>query len=161
MGIFTLFLLWSLTFLLGRWKRQGVWRFSCLIPGMVFFRVLLTAALLSHLVAASGLQGDFVGWLAVVARTGFYVAFAELVLDLTWVVVTRINRRRVAPSRILRDLAFVAAVVVIVAAELCSQGLLTTVGSVAVLGGLAFLVGPGAASQIGNVSAALAVQAER
>ena len=61
MGIFTLFLLWSLTFLLGRWRQQGTQRFSGLIPSMVFFRVSLTAALLSRLVTLSGLQGDFVG----------------------------------------------------------------------------------------------------
>ena len=110
---------------------------------MVFFRVSLTAALLSRLVTSLGLQGHFVGWFAVVAKTGLYVAFVELVLDLTWVMVTRFDPRGVAPPRILKDLALVTASVAIVAAELNSQGLLSTVGSAAVLGGLAFLVGPG------------------
>lgn len=161
MGIFILLILWSLTFLLGRWRQQGTRRFSRWIPSMVFFRVSLTAALLSRLVTASGLQGDFVGWFAVVAKTGLYVAFVELVLDLLWVLVTRLNHRGVAPPRILKDLALVAAAFVIVAVEMNSQGLLTTVGSAAVLGGLAFIVGPGSATQIGNISSALAVQVER
>ena len=73
----------------------------------------------------------------------------------------RLNHRGVAPPRILKDLALVAAAVVIVAVEMNSQGLLTTVGSAAVLGGLAFIVGPGSATQIGNISSALAVQVER
>ena len=128
---------------------------------MVFFRVSLTAALLSRLIAASGFRGDFVGWFAIVAKTGLYVAFLELVLDLIWVVVIRLNHRGVAPPRILKDLALVAAAVVIVAVEMNSQGLLTTVGSAAVLGGLAFIVGPGSATQIGNISSALAGQVER
>ena len=128
---------------------------------MVFFRVSLTAALLSHLIAASGFRGDFVVWFAIVAKTGLYVAFLELVLDLIWVVVIRLNHRGVAPPRILKDLALVAAAVVIVAVEMNSQGLLTKVGSAAVLGGLAFIVGPGSATQIGNILSALAVQVER
>ena len=161
MEIFLLFILWSLTFLLGRWRQQGAQRFTRLIPSMVFFRVSLTAALLSRLITASGLRGEFVGWLEVVAKTGLYVALVELALDLIWVMVARLNHRGVAPPRILKDLALVAAAVAIVTAELNNQGLLTTVGSAAILGGLAFLVGPGSANQIGNISAALAVQVER
>ena len=128
---------------------------------MVFFRVSLTITLLNSLITASGFRGDFVGWFAIVAKTGLYVAVLELVLDLIWVVVIRLNHRGVAPPRILKDLALVAAAVVIVAVEMNSQGLLTTVGSAAVLGGLAFIVGPGSATQIGNISSALAGQVER
>ena len=73
------------------------------------------------LIAASGFRGDFVGWFAIVAKTGLYVAFLELVLDLIWVVVIRLNHRGVAPPRILKDLALVAAAVVIVAVEMNSQ----------------------------------------
>ena len=161
MEIFLFFILWSLSFLLGHWRQQGTQRFTRLIPSMLFFRVSLTAALLNLLVTASGLQGDFVGWLSVVAKTGLYVALVELALDLVWAMVARLNHRGVAPPRILKDLALAAAAVAIVTAELNSQGLLTTVGSAAILGGLAFLVGPGSANQIGNISAALAVQVER
>ena len=70
MGIFILLILWSLTFLLGRWRQQGTRRFSRWIPSMVYFRVSLTAALLSRLVTASGLQGDFVGWFALLPKPG-------------------------------------------------------------------------------------------
>ena len=70
------------------------------------------------LIAASGFRGDFVGWFAIVAKTGLYVAFVELVLDLIWVVVIRLNHRGVAPPRALKDLALVAAAVVIVAVEM-------------------------------------------
>ena len=161
MGFLILVTIWLFTFALGRWRQLGTRRFSRFIPSMVFFRVSLTAALLNRLVTASGVQGNFVGWFAVVAKTGLYVAFVELILDLIWAAVTRLNHKGVAPPRILRDLALVAAGIAVVAAELNSQGVLTTVGSAAVLGGLAFIVGPGSATQIGNISSALAVQVER
>ena len=161
MGSFVLFSLWLLTFVLGRLRQQGKRRFSRFIPSMVFFRVSLTAALLSKALAISGLQGDIVDWIGIVSKTGLYVAFVELVLDVIWAVLIRLNQQGVAPPRILKDLSLVAAAMVVVAAELNSQGLLTTIGSAAVLGGLAFIVGPGSATQIGNISSALAVQVER
>ena len=48
---------------------------------MVFFRVSLAAALVSNVVTASGLEGDIVNWIAVIAKTGLYVAFVELGLE--------------------------------------------------------------------------------
>ena len=53
------------------------------------------------------------------------------------------------------------AAMLIVAVKLQAEGLLTTVGSVAVLGGLAFVMGPGSSSQISNISYALTFQVER
>jgi len=161
MGILLLFILWVLTFVLGRIRQLGKLRLSRFIPSMVFFRVALTAALLSQLLEGFGLEGDLLNWIAVVAKTGLYVALVELVLDVIWALVIRLNQRGVAPPRILKDLALAGAAFVVVAAELRTQGLLTTVGSAAVLGGLAFIVGPGSATQIGNISSALAVQVER
>mgnify|MGYP001158242774 FL=1 len=161
MTSFFLFALFLLTVVLGRLRQLGTWRFSRLIPSMTFFRVALAAGLLSRLVTGFGLQGEIVDWIAVIAKTGLFVALAELALDLIWVVLARLSHRGVAPPRILKDLVLVAAAFVVVAAELNSQGVLTTVGSAAVLGGLAFIVGPGSATQIGNISSALAVQVER
>ena len=161
MGSLLLIISFLLTFLLGRIRQLGSSRLSRFIPSMVFFRVSLAAALLSNGLQGAGLEGDIVDWIAVVAKTGLYVAFVELALDVIWALVIRLSSRGVAPPRILKDLALVAAAFVVVAAELNSQGLLTTVGSAAVLGGLAFIVGPGSATQISNISAALAVQVER
>ena len=161
MGSLLLSVFFLLTFLLGRIRQLGSSRLSRFIPSMVFFRVSLAAALLSRGLAAAGLEGDVVNWIAVVAKTGLYVAFVELALDVIWALVVRLSPRGMAPPRILKDLALVVAAFVVVAAELNSQGLLTTVGSAAVLGGLAFIVGPGSATQISNISSALAVQVER
>lgn len=161
MGSLLLIFLFLLTFLLGRIRQLSSLRLSRLIPSMVFFRASLAAALVSKGLTASGLEGDIVDWAAVVAKTGLYVAFVELGLDVIWALLIRLSPRKVAPPRILKDLALVAAAFAVVAAELNSQGLLTTVGSAAVLGGLAFIVGPGSATQIGNISSALAVQVER
>ncbi len=161
MTIFLFSALLLLTVVLGRLRQLGTWRFSRLIPSMTFFRVALAAAVMSRVLIGFGLQGEIVNWIAVTAKTGLWVALVELALDLVWVVAARLSHRGVAPPRILKDLALVAAAVVVVASELNSQGVLTTVGSAAVLGGVAFIVGPGSATQIGNISSALAVQVER
>ena len=52
------------------------------------------------------------------------------------------------------------AAMLIVAVKLQVEGLLTTLGSVAVLGGLAFVMGPGTSSQISNIFSALTFQVE-
>ena len=161
MTIFFLSVLLLLTVVLGRLRQLRTWRFSRLIPSMTFFRVALAAAVMSRVLISFDLQGELVDWIAVMAKTGLWVALAELALDVVWVVVARLSHRGVAPPRILKDLALLAAAFVVVAAELNSQGVLTTVGSAAVLGGVAFIVGPGSATQIGNISSALAVQVER
>ena len=153
--------LWVLTFVLGRIRQLQLWRFSRLIPSMVFFRVSITAALISRFLVAAGIQGDVVDWIRLVAKTAVYVAVVEIILDLIWALSARLSSRGMAPPRILKDFSLVAASAIVVTAELRSQGLLTTVGSAAILGGLAFIVGPGSASQISNISSALTVQVER
>lgn len=161
MTIVLLVALFLLTVVLGRLRQLRTWRFSRLVPSMTFFRVALAAALLSRIILGLGVEGEIVDWIAVLAKTGLFVALAELGLDVIWVALARLNHRGVAPPRILKDLALLAAGLVVIAAELNSQGVLTTIGSAAVLGGVAFIVGPGSATQIGNISSALAVQVER
>ena len=161
MTSFFLFALLLLTLVLGRWRQLGTRRFSRLIPGMTFFRVALSAALISRILIGFGVQGDFLNWITALAKMGLHVALVELLLDLTWAALAQLDSRGVAPPRILKDLAFAAAALVVIGTELNSQGLLTTLGSAAILGGLAFIVGPGSATQIGNISAALAVQVEK
>ena len=161
MTSFFFFALLLLTVVLGRLRQLGTWRFSRLIPSMTFFRVALIAALISRFLIGFDVQGDIVSWITVLAKTGIYVALVELLLDLVWAVIVQLNSRGVAPPRILKDLSLVVVAFVVIGAELNSQGILTTVGSAAILGGLAFIVGPGSATQIGNISAALAVQVEK
>ena len=161
MTSFFLFALLLLTIILGRLRQLRTWRFSHLIPSMTFFRVALAAALIGRILARLGVQGEGVNWVALAAPTYLFLALAELVLDGLWVVLARLNRGGVTPPRILKDLTLVAAAFVVVAAELNSQGVLTTIGSAAVLGGLAFIVGPGSATQISNISAALVAQVEK
>ena len=161
MSLFLLVLLWLLTFVLGRVRQSRSFKYSRWIPGMLFFRVSLTAAILTRLLLLFEQQGEALIWLRLVESGALYVAFVEVFLDVLWLVLARLGRRRVAPPRILKDLLLVAAAMVIVAVQLESQGLLTTLGSAAVLGGLAFVVGPGTASQISNISSALTFQVER
>ena len=162
MTSFFLFALLLLTIVLGRLRQLRTWRLSHLIPSMTFFRVALAAALIGRILTGLGVQGEVVNWIALTAKTYLVLALAELVLDGLWVVLARLNHRGgVAPPRILKDLTLVAAAFVVVAAELNSQGVLTTIGSAAVLGGLAFILGPGSATQISNIAAALVAQVEK
>ena len=85
MTSFLLCVLFLLTVVLGRLRQLGTWRLSHLIPSMTFFRVALAAGLLNRIVIGLGLQGEIVDWIAVIAKTGLYVALAELALDLIWV----------------------------------------------------------------------------
>ena len=161
MSLFLLVLLWLLTFVLGRARQSRSFKYSRWIPGMLFFRVSLSAAILTRLLLLFEQQGDALIWLRLVESGALYVALVEVFLDVLWLVLAKLSRRRVSPPRILKDLLLVAAAMVIVAVQLQSQGLLTTLGSAAVLGGLAFVVGPGTASQISNISSALTFQVER
>ena len=161
MSLFLLVLLWLLTFVLGRARQSRSFKYSRWIPGMLFFRVSLSAAILMRLLLLFEQQGDALIWLRLVESGALYVALVEVFLDVLWLVLAKLSRRRVSPPRILKDLLLVAAAMVIVAVQLQSQGLLTTLGSAAVLGGLAFVVGPGTASQISNISSALTFQVER
>ena len=160
MSLFLLVLLWLLTFVLGRARQSRSFKYSRWIPGMLFFRVSLSAAILTRLLLLFEQQGDALIWLRLVESGALYVALVEVFLDVLWLVLAKLSRR-VSPPRILKDLLLVAAAMVIVAVQLQSQGLLTTLGSAAVLGGLAFVVGPGTASQISNISSALTFQVER
>ena len=92
MPLFLLVVLWLLTFVLGRIRQLQAWRFSRWIPGMVFFRVSLTAALLGRLLLLFGQRGDLLSWLRLVEVAAFYVALVELLLDLLWVVLTKFSR---------------------------------------------------------------------
>ena len=161
MSLVLLVLLWLLTFVLGRVRQSRSFKYSRWIPGMLFFRVSLTAAILTRFLLLFEQQGEALVWLRLVEGGALYVALVEVFLDVLWLVLARLSRRRVAPPRILKDLLLVASAMVIVAVQLQSQGLLTTLGSAAVLGGLAFVVGPGTASQISNISSALTFQVER
>ena len=160
MSLFLLVLLWLLTFVLGRARQSRSFKYSRWIPGMLFFRVSLSAAILTRLLLLFEQQGDALIWLRLVESGALYVALVEVFLDVLWLVLAKLSRRRVSPPRILKDLLLVAAAMVIVAVQLQSQGLLTTLGSAAVLGGLAFVVGPGTASQISNISSALTFQVD-
>jgi len=161
MQLISLIALWLLLFAFGRLRSSRRRRFSRFIPGVLFFQVSLTAALLSRLFAAMEFSGDVVDWIGIVERIALYIAFVELMLDLIWALCKRFSPSQTAPALILKNIAFVVAGVVILAAELNSRGFLTSIGSAAILGGFAFILGPGSASQISNISSALSVQVER
>ena len=99
-------------------------------------------------------------WVGVVEEIALYIAFVELTLDLIWMLSKRFSPSGWAPALILKNIAFVVSGIVIIAAELNSRGFLTSIGSAAILGGMAFILGPGSASQISNISSALSVQVE-
>ena len=123
---------------------------------MVFFRVALTAALLSLVLQGFGLQGDFVNWIAVVSKTGLYgLCGIGSGCDLGCCAPESSWR---CPNSHPWDLALVAAASIVCSGT--SQGLLTTVGSAAVLGASRSLWARLSHPDY-NISSALAVQVER
>ena len=104
---------------------------------------------------------DIISWANLVAEISLYFGLVELVLDAVWFIAKYASPDKNEPAKILKNIAFFVSAVVIIAAELNSRGVLTTLGSAAILGGLAFILGPGSASQISNISSALSVQVER
>ena len=87
MPLFLLVLLWLLTFVLGRARRSHSFRYGRWIPGMLFFRVSLTAAILSRLVLLFEQQGEALIWLRLVEIGALYVALVEVALDFFWIVL--------------------------------------------------------------------------
>ena len=88
MSLFFLVLLWLLTFVLARARRSRSFRYGRWIPGMLFFRVSLTAAILSRLVLLFEQQGEALIWLRLVETGALYVALFEVALDFFWIVVS-------------------------------------------------------------------------
>ena len=161
MPFFLLILLWLLTIGLGRIRSNPSWKYSHFIPGMLFFRVSLTSAVLERLFDGMSFSPDIVSWANLVAEIALYFGLVELVLDAVWFIAKYTSPDKNEPAKILKNIAFFVSAVVIIAAELNNRGVLTTLGSAAILGGLAFILGPGSASQISNISSALSVQVER
>lgn len=161
MPSFALILLWLLTIALGRVRSNAAMKYGHFIPGMLFFRVSLTAAILGRLFVGMSFSQDIISWANLVAEISLYFGLVELVLDAVWFIAKYASPDKNEPAKILKNIAFFVSVVVIIAAELNSRGVLTTLGSAAILGGLAFILGPGSASQISNISSALSVQVER
>ena len=106
-------------------------------------------------------RSEIVIWVVVVEEIVLYIAFVELMLGLIWMLSKRFSPSGSAPDLILKNIVFVVSGIVIFAAEINSRGFLTSIGSAAILGGMAFILGPGSASQISNISSALSVQVER
>ena len=144
--MFLLIILWIFAFALGRIRSNRTWRFHRFIPATLFFQVSLTAALLSRLFSQLEFRGEIVIWVGVVEEIALYIAFVELTLDLIWMLSKRFSPSGSAPALILKNIAFVISGIVIIAAELNSRGFLTSIGSAAILGGMAFILGPGSAS---------------
>lgn len=104
MPLFFLVLLWLLTFVLARARRSETYRFSRWIPGMLFFRIALTAAVLSRVLLMVEQQGEALVWLRLVQSAALYVALVEVSLDLLWILLAKLSSRIVAPPRILKDM---------------------------------------------------------
>ena len=81
MSFFLLVLLWLLTFVLGRVRQSRSFKYSRWIPGMLFFRVSLTAAILTRLLLLFEQQGEALVWLRLVESGALYVALVASIPD--------------------------------------------------------------------------------
>ena len=156
-----LLLLLVLTFPLGQARELRRNRISRLIPSLRFFRIALVAALLAGALLLLGVENPLISWIQLIINLGFYIALVEVAVDLVWQLISWTSHDRTAAPRILKDLTFVTAAFIVITAVLYHRGTLNTIGTAAVLSVLAFVVGPGSATQLQNISSALTVQVER
>lgn len=146
---------------LERLRERQRHRLTQLLPSLRFFRVALAAALLSGALMALGASRDWQVWTGLVSLLSLYVACVDLAVGVLWQVLTLTRQDGTPAPRFFKDLLFVVASFAVVAAELYQRGMLNTIGTAAVLSVLAFIVGPGSATQLQNISSALTVQVER
>ncbi len=153
--------LFLLTLILGKEKGLGRYKFSKLLPNLIFFRISILAAILSRSLFFLGVQGELLKWMQIIYSLAFRLGIVDIILESIWSAILILGIRKSSPPRILKDLLFVASSFAVITVEMNNRGLLTTIGTAAVASVLAFIVGPGASKQIQNISSALAVQVER
>ena len=136
-------------------------KISHLIPSMRFFRLAIAAALVSGALSALGVAPGWQSWAGLLSRLSLYVAFVDLGIGFAWQLFSLTRQDETPAPRFFKDLLFVAIAFAVIAAELNQRGMLSTIGTAAVLSVLAFIVGPGSATQLQNISSALTVQVER
>ena len=131
------------------------------LPRLLLLRVAVVAALLGAALTWMGAEGDWLQWVGVAADLGLELALIDVVFTLLWRTLIVAGAFKRAPPEILRNILFFILMSLALAVSLSQRGMLTTLSSAAILGGLTFVLGPGASSQVGNLSSALALQVER
>tara|TARA_B100000579_G_scaffold434597_1_gene455832 strand:+ start:230 stop:1756 length:1527 start_codon:yes stop_codon:yes gene_type:complete len=153
--------LFLFTLLLGKEKGLARFKFSRLLPNLIFFRISILAAILSRSLFFLGVKGELLNWMQIICTIALRLGVVDISLESLWGAILILGIRKTSPPRILKDLIFVATSLIVITVEMNNRGLLTTIGTAAVASVLAFIVGPGASKQIQNISSALAVQVER
>lgn len=146
---------------LDRARERRRTRISSLIPSLRFFRLALAAALVSGALSLLGVAPGWQSWSGLLSLLSLYVAVVDLGIGFVWQVLSLTRPEGTPAPRFFKDLLFVLVSFAVIAAELYQRGLLNTIGTAAVLSVLAFIVGPGSATQLQNISSALTVQVER
>ena len=140
----------------GRRQVMAAW-----LPRLLLLRIAVVAALLAAALTWLGAEGEWLQWVGVAADLGLELALIDVVFTLIWRTLIVAGAFKRAPPEILRNILFFILMSLVLALSLGQRGMLTTFSSAAILGGLAFVLGPGASSQVGNLSSALALQVER
>ena len=161
-GIEMLFFVFFLIFLffLERLRNANKWKFCSFIPRTRLLRIAIIAQILAYIVKYVGLNPEINSWISLLARIGFYSAFSSWILDIIWWATKKFSSRKMSPPQILKDMSLIAISTLIFAIQLNDKGALTAIGSAAVIGALAFMLGPGTATQLSNISSAIVAQAE-
>jgi len=156
-----LLVLLLITIPLERERQRRRHRLSHLLPSLRLFRVAIAAALLGGALTSLNMAGGWQQWALLVALLSLYVACIDLVIGFVWQLLALSRKDSTPAPRFFKDLLFVGASFAVITAELYQRGMLNTIGTAAVLSVLAFIVGPGSATQLQNISSALTVQVER
>ena len=159
--LFPLLLALLLILMLGREQENQKNRLSKLIPSLIFFKVSIISGLVASIISLFKVDIFFSTWINITSYLSLCLGCTDVGLDISWNILERINKNHKTPPKILKDIIFLIISFTIIGLELNTRGILNTIGTAAILTGLAFIISPGSSSVLKNISSALVVQVER
>ena len=82
MQLFVFVALWFFAYFLARARLSESFKFNRFIPGMLFFRISLTAAILWQVFIELSFNSDVVEWIDVASRITLYFGIVQMFLDI-------------------------------------------------------------------------------
>jgi small-conductance mechanosensitive channel/CRP-like cAMP-binding protein len=151
-----------ITLPLGRAKERARPPWMKWIPSLRFVRLVLVDLLAHQIFLVLGQPLDYIkNWIDDFRRLSYFLAIYDVALDYLWLVYTRFAGAVNAPPKILQDTTFVVGLAMIIGGFLYKEGVVNGLGAAAFASIAAFVIGPGTASQLQNLSSGLSIQAER
>ena len=147
---------------LGRAKERARSPWMKWIPSLRFARLLLLDLLAYQLFSFLGQpMREAKQWIDHLRNLFYFLAVYDILVDYLWLGYIRFAGASNAPPKIFQDAIFVFGLALIIGGYLYKEGVVNGLGAAAFASITAFVIGPGTASQLQNLSSGLSIQAER